>query len=718
MAAQGIETLVRLRSWRHRPLALAILGVTCLGALAFGVQWSLWPPSLGAWVGILLLATGILSLANPNPVNRTSWLEEWAGGSVVLVGVGLFGVAVDWPFDVYPAVYLVICAALASVGSRAGVALLVFGVCVETMWQWMAANNSPGVFGLGDSWPEHIVLMILAGLSGVAIRFGAAFRQDAMRNAETERRRQETLQRAREFRIQETRRDERSASPELADEMIACDALENIHQTMYTVLRLLQTTLHCHTCVLLWFNLDQTELQIKELVSDSDTLVETGIDPAKGVIGGVARKRQPVVLRGIRSGFRGISYYRAPQGVTDFCGVPVIENGHLRGVVCLDRTNAASFEDKEVRLVEDVARHLMRTIENERVFVAVEKSKNELGRFFEASRRLNSVLDPAAVCRVGVECVGDIAAYDFAAITFYESSTNRHTIAYVDAAEDFSDVPRTWLNRAFTDNSGLVSMSIKNRHYLPFGGRLRDANPVIFTEDEVIEGLGSLLVLPLIASDQPVGTLVIGHRQPAFLNRERREMLEVVGHQIAITLQNGWLYQRMEEMATTDGLTGLLNHRMFQTKADEFLARYRRSDTSFAVILGDIDHFKAVNDTYGHPVGDEVLRRVALTLGDSLRETDIAARYGGEEFAIILEDTDVHGAKVIAERLREEVKALRFPSSQGEFSVTMSIGIGHCPLDATSKEALIDLTDRSLYLSKQRGRDRVTASADEISRAS
>jgi diguanylate cyclase (GGDEF)-like protein len=174
----------------------------------------------------------------------------------------------------------------------------------------------------------------------------------------------------------------------------------------------------------------------------------------------------------------------------------------------------------------------------------------------------------------------------------------------------------------------------------------------------------------------------------------------------------------MEEMATTDGLTGLLNHRMFQTKADEFLARYRRSDTSFAVILADIDHFKAVNDTYGHPVGDEVLRRVALTLADVLRETDIAARYGGEEFAIILVDTDVNGAKIIAERLREEVKALRFPSSQGEFFVSMSMGIGHCPLDATNKEALVDLTDRSLYVSKQRGRDRVTANADQISQAS
>src|SRR5207253_10332525 len=121
------------------------------------------------------------------------------------------------------------------------------------------------------------------------------------------------------------------------------------------------------------------------------------------------------------------------------------------------------------------------------------------------------------------------------------------------------------------------------------------------------------------------------------------------------------------EQATTDGLTGLVNHRTFQERFSAMLGRADRRGFAVSLLLTDIDHFKKVNDTYGHPTGDEVLRRVASILKASARKIDIVARYGGEEFAMVLEATDRAGARQLAERVRQEVAAQVFESSKGPF---------------------------------------------------
>jgi len=124
-----------------------------------------------------------------------------------------------------------------------------------------------------------------------------------------------------------------------------------------------------------------------------------------------------------------------------------------------------------------------------------------------------------------------------------------------------------------------------------------------------------------------------------------------------------------------------------------------------SLILTDIDHFKSVNDTYGHPTGDAVLRGVAKILRDKARDTDIVARYGGEEFAIIMPETDAKGALVIAERIREAVKAEVFQTEMGPLKVTLSLGIATGPDYGYEKQQLIDLSDQCLYHAKRHGRN-------------
>jgi diguanylate cyclase (GGDEF)-like protein len=130
------------------------------------------------------------------------------------------------------------------------------------------------------------------------------------------------------------------------------------------------------------------------------------------------------------------------------------------------------------------------------------------------------------------------------------------------------------------------------------------------------------------------------------------------------------------------------------------------------LILTDIDHFKKVNDTHGHPVGDIVLKGVAHVVRECVRKVDVAARYGGEEFAIVLESAEREGALKLAERIREEVQKQSFQGAHGPFSCTLSLGIAVYPDDARDKETLIANADQALYHAKHNGRNRAVAWSD------
>jgi len=215
-----------------------------------------------------------------------------------------------------------------------------------------------------------------------------------------------------------------------------------------------------------------------------------------------------------------------------------------------------------------------------------------------------------------------------------------------------------------------------------------------------------------------MGTFAIAARRPGAFGSDRREMLGVVANQVAISMQNGRMVQSLEEQATTDGLTGLVNHRTFQERFSTMLGRADRHRFRVAMLLTDIDHFKKVNDTYGHPTGDAVLKRIAVILKASARKIDIVARYGGEEFALVLEGTDRIGARQLAERIREEVALQTFESSKGAFKATLSLGVAVYPDDGRAKQDVIACADKALYAAKHAGRNRTVCHGETPREAS
>lgn len=170
--------------------------------------------------------------------------------------------------------------------------------------------------------------------------------------------------------------------------------------------------------------------------------------------------------------------------------------------------------------------------------------------------------------------------------------------------------------------------------------------------------------------------------------------------------------QELTRLATTDFLTGVWNRRRFMELGDAELARVRRSGRNFGVVMMDVDHFKAVNDTYGHDAGDAVLRALADACVDRLRNVDIVGRMGGEEFALILPETDPQGAKLTVERLREYLGQLEVPTDSGNLSVTVSAGVTTVQDPSDTIEAALKRADEALYKAKGSGRNKTVAYED------
>ena len=218
-----------------------------------------------------------------------------------------------------------------------------------------------------------------------------------------------------------------------------------------------------------------------------------------------------------------------------------------------------------------------------------------------------------------------------------------------------------------------------------------------------LPGAANVVVVPLVAEDRILGALAVEWGGGA-RTRVTAGTVDLIGQfaaHAALALRAAGLQAEVERLARTDALTGLANRRVFQEALARELAAATRRHGSCGLVVLDVDHFKAVNDTYGHQAGDDVLRRVGQVLAEESRETDVASRYGGEEFAVIVPDCTAAEALAAAERLRTAIAA-----RPGAVPVTVSAGVAVFPADAADAASLVAAADTALYRAKGLGRNR------------
>ena len=599
----------------------------------------------------------------------------------------------------YPVVYALAMLTASYARPRAASGVIAFSILLEAVLHYVA---------FGESGPER--LLMHAGLLGVfALLNMLVFRAEIARVRRVSRLRIETEIRkmrdaARSYRL--------LGAPSVPNdaERLLQSGVDEIHQAIEFALELLRRTLGLRTAMLLGLDSGETSLTIQELVTQEDGILPGPFGAQDGIFGAALAKGALVAVSGPKA-YHHAPYYAQRPVIGAVCATPLLDHGKPRGILVVDREPAVAFTRDEEETLTSAARFILRAIENERIFAQLERAKVEQGKLYRAAGALSAATTEAQVIEAGVNGAREFAAFDFAVVTLFDRATSEHEICAVSG-----DGASELVGQRFKHNSGLVSMVVANRHALPYRGDYDPARQMVFTRRLAPPAMPSLLVLPLLVHARALGTLVLGSRRRGAFGDSVRPALEVLASHIAVSLSNARMLDRLEQMATLDGLTGLFNKRALTELGAQKLKSALRFKKPLSLLICDIDHFKKVNDTYGHDRGDVVIKGFADVLKRVKRDTDAVGRFGGEEFVVVCEETDERGAAQLAERIRAELELTTFHTDQGPLNVTCSIGVAPFPSCGESWDALFKSADEALYLSKRGGRNRVSTQVAPLSR--
>jgi diguanylate cyclase (GGDEF)-like protein len=664
-----------------------------------------------ALLGATAVATAMRALRRSAHGRRASAREQLELGAVFVVlaaAVAQLTTSGSGEGPLFPLVYLTAAMAVAFLSQPVGLVLVALAAALQIGAWWSAGAAQPDLPG-ALARVGFILLFAVLYHAVLWARLAAARRNE---EEAVERRLAELDERARELRLLAPGlRDGAPGEGEERARRRGRSAALEVETAMRGTLEVVEVALRSHTCALFLLS-PAGELQLRECRSRSDRVARKPLPGGEGVLGSVVSRRAPLRLQG---DLRAATYYDDGTRPVAVVAAPLVDRrgGHVRGVLVADRLEGPPFDEGDEELMARVAGELIRAVESERLLVGLQAERDEKDLFYGAIEQINRKWKTREVQDAAIDVAARIVALDFAALTLHVPEDGRKPHQIVRAVTLDGGAPRTseLEGRRFPPQGGLVASAVRLRSTLPGPGVRVDAAR-IFDEASPLKGLASVKVFPLSSGDLVLGTLVVGARREGAFEGEVSRQLEVIAMQVADALVRARLYEQTERLASTDGLTGVLNHRTFQARLDEQLALARRYGKRLSLVLCDVDHFKSVNDRHGHPAGDAVLQGVARLLAKEARATDVVARYGGEEFAVVMPETDGAGALVIAERIRERLAASTFGTEQGPLRVTLSLGIATMPDDGTEKARLVEVADACLYHAKRAGRNRTARAAD------
>jgi len=480
------------------------------------------------------------------------------------------------------------------------------------------------------------------------------------------------------------------------------DALHHTLSDLYDIIK-------PNTCILFTRDSAIQKMCFRDALSATEQLDRAAqIGEGEGLLGWVWREREALRLTTFHHPPENLVYYRKDEAVQSLLAVPVIRNGSgtVEGILVVDSLQEGYFTTEDERLVWLAARQVIKELET------AEQRRREINEarvshaLYKASEALNSSIDLDEVLDATMTCIAKIVDADLAALALFD-----HEAGVSKVVRALGNEAPGIKGKMFEPDESLVGWVTTPEQYLfyPDFSKRRIQKPVFGKNFPLIKGIGTFFCYPLVSGSEFLGSITIIFGEELGIGDYERNAVTTTARMAATSIANANLHHRVAQMATTDGLTRLFNHRYFQERLNERVEEARRHPTRHTLIMVDIDHFKKVNDTYGHPIGDEVLRAMARLLKESVRNIDLAARYGGEEFVLILVNTRLDGAVSLAERIRKQASKLKFEAEDQIFKVTVSMGVATFPDDARSKQALIEHADQALYYAKNNGRNQVVA---------
>jgi diguanylate cyclase (GGDEF)-like protein len=393
---------------------------------------------------------------------------------------------------------------------------------------------------------------------------------------------------------------------------------------------------------------------------------------------------------------------------------PMLFDDEVIGVIVLAKVGLNQFGPDDLRVLEIYASIAAQAMANADATEKLREQSEALGRQLKSQRELLRVtesilttLDPQTLLHEIAERLQTIIPVDNMAVSVHDLGARRlHSIFArgLHAAE--------YLKEDIPDDAGLSGAAVTTGEALLVPDELSD--PRVLHLETIGPQSGAVICAPLLSGEGVQGVLTLERLgADATFSDEEFELVKLFAAHVSVALRNATVHRAVELRASTDRLTGLLNHGALTEHMERLVSEHRR----FAMLMVDLDFFKRYNDSHGHQAGNVMLQRVAEVLRSSCRDSDLVFRFGGDEFAILLPATGLGGARVFAEKIHTAIGRVSGESANG-LSISCSVGIGVYPRDGHDAMSVVIAADRACYAAKRSGRDRIATAADGLALAS
>ena len=378
--------------------------------------------------------------------------------------------------------------------------------------------------------------------------------------------------------------------------------------------------------------------------------------------------------------------------------VPLRVHDRVLGVIYVDRqTVHHGFTEEDKKLVEAIALQAAQSLDNARLLAETRTKARQMEMLNHLARSVSTSLVLAEVLSKIGQAALELTGADRAMILMRGEAGLTCKVAYDKSG------PLDAETVTFSQTVGLQVLATGE----PFCDLDTQANAELQAQRSIMAlDLRTILCVPLLTRDQSIGVLYVDSKEVVgAFGAQDLDLLTAIASQASIAITNAQLYER----ATVDGLTRLYVRSFFEQRLTQEVSRALRYGEQVSVLMMDVDHFKKFNDTYGHAVGDLVLKLVADVIRKTIRQDiDIPARFGGEEMLVLMPDTGVEGAMVLAERVRAAIEGAGLPHDGNLLQVKVSVGVSTAPQHGKTTADLIEAADAALYHSKRNGRNQVT----------
>jgi diguanylate cyclase (GGDEF)-like protein len=469
----------------------------------------------------------------------------------------------------------------------------------------------------------------------------------------------------------------------------------DLDEVLSRILSILQGCFHLKHVAILLLDHETKELRVRSHTGWNQASLQTLLTPETGLIGSAAKNKRLVYAPDVA---KDVRYINTIDTTRSELAVPLIVRDEVVGVLDCQNEQANFFDPETIDLLMLFSTQASIAIQNARLYSLEQRKAAQLEAINHIARQTTAVLDIN-------ELLGKVSSFVLQAFPV------DHVAIYLKEADHFVFLehrgrltPTEAAGISFPMTKGLCGRAVSTEKPVL-------ENDVANVQDYIsgFKETRSELCIPLLSFGEIMGVLCLESASANTFDPGDIPALEAVADICANAIQNARYFERVRHMAYVDGLTGIFNRRYFETRIEEEIERSNRYQGAMSVIMFDIDHFKRLNDEFGHLLGDDVLRQVSNLFGQNLRKVDIACRFGGEEFAIIVPETTGEDAFAVADKLRKVISQTPFPGVPR--AVTVTAGVASYPTNGSTRDELVKAADGALYAGKQAGRNTVVTSS-------